>query len=424
MFVNFDCQYDRGVAWKPDGWELKPFRQQVTTLAELRQVIDEVRMCGYYGLAGGDMNDAVWEGVDIVTSFWSLAAQLAAQVPGAAAAMPVMPAAKRPFEDGLRYHCLFNKADLNQCLCELSVWAISWLPGGPTGPTAAGAAAGPGALIIPVGTVALNMPPPVSDPRPAPAAATTPASPPTVGLADQNSSQPATAAAAGLPAPVSGPEPSASAPAEKGVMKQGPTTWYIRLGDESASVTHNVNIRRVALLLSRPEQPVTNADLTGNGGNKHTKPPDSLDPLVDAENTDDRPRSRRHLRQEPVDPIMDTECLHALRRRLAEAKLEHERLIKNNDPIQAEKAQREIEFIQSELSKAVNVHGNQRTFQPSDAAKNRKNVAMSLTRAYATFEEHGLHGLVAHLKASIHRRKGELVYEPAADDPDWDIAFL
>ncbi len=181
-----------------------------------------------------------------------------------------------------------------------------------------------------------------------------------------------------------------SAP-RRGTLNRNGNIWQLRLGPESASLTHVTGLEHIARLLLSPGIEIAADDLNG------TQPSPDND----------------------VGPALDTRAKREYRQRINDLRADIDEAERWADPERAESARRELDALIAELRRAAGLGGRDRP-QRSGSERARINVTRNIRRAIATIER-SAPDLAAHLTVSI-RTGHHCTYapEPAARI-DWTV---
>lgn len=188
------------------------------------------------------------------------------------------------------------------------------------------------------------------------------------------------------------PDGTPSEPAQRhGTLTRSGNIWQLRVGSESASLTHVTGLEQIARLLCAPGIEIAADDLNG------TQPSPDND----------------------VGPALDTRAKREYRQRINDLRADIDEAERWADPERAEAARRELDALIAELRRAVGLSGRDRP-QRSGSERARINVTRNIRRAIATIERSAPE-LAAHLTVSI-RTGHHCTYtpEPAARI-DWAI---
>jgi hypothetical protein len=124
-------------------------------------------------------------------------------------------------------------------------------------------------------------------------------------------------------------------------------------------------------------------------------------------------------RLEGADALLDAKARTAYKQRVAELREELEEARAFNDLGRADKAQQEIDFISSELTRGFGLRGRTRG-TPSSAERARVNVVKGVKAALAKIVEHS--PLLEHYLATTIRTGSFCSYTPHPSNPiSWEL---
>lgn len=133
--------------------------------------------------------------------------------------------------------------------------------------------------------------------------------------------------------------------------------WLVCLGDLECVIEDSVGMSYLAVLLGNPGYEIPALDLAAGPDSAHL---------------DDGRRSEQ--------PFLDEAAVRAYRDRLAALRLEIEEYEANNDPVRAERARVEHDWLVSELVSASGLAGRQRRFTDNEE-RARVSVGKAIRRA-------------------------------------------
>jgi hypothetical protein len=150
---------------------------------------------------------------------------------------------------------------------------------------------------------------------------------------------PAAADAAGVAAVAPAVEPARAEPALAVLCREG-DVWQVGFGAEVARMKDARGVHLLALLLRHPGQEIHVLDLAAGGPG-----------AGDGDAVGDRG---------DAGPLLDQAARSAYRRRLEDLREQLEEAESFNDPLRAERARHEIEFLAGELNRGVGLGGRDR----------------------------------------------------------------